>query len=264
MSIVNYFAANPSIANIPEMLGLGHHNPLGLPLVVQLILILLVVGGISYFDYHIRNKGKMNYYPILLSLFAFAMVLIYYYCFQKDFPVLYYGKFATSKPCIGWFCQHTIPGVGWVVAIIGMAALIFVIYTLLTALLQSMAGFCERTSMLEGKPWKEWKAAISIYLVGVTAVGVCSYTGAKATPWVLLATLVVLAGFVIGKVIADIVRYHKVGWSLLMGIFFLLGVMAAVMLTLECLSASIFLLIVLLVLFSRAKASTKQPQEEKK
>lgn len=264
MSIVDYFAANPSIANIPELLNLGHHNPLGLPLVVQLVLILLVVGAISYFDYYIRNKGKMNYYPILLSLFAFALVLIYYYCFQKDFPVLFYGKFATSKPCIGWFCQHEIPGVGWVVAIIGMAGLIYVIYTLLTALLQSMAGFCEQASMLESKPWKEWKSAISIYLVGVTAVGICAYVGAHATPWVLLATLVVLVGFVIGKVIYDIVRFHKVGWSLLMGLFFLLGVMAAVMLTLECLSASIFLLIILLVLFSRAKASKKQPQEEKK
>ena len=260
MNIINYFQSHLPISNYPDLLNLHHGNPLGISPLIQVLFIFVVVEALAVVDYFIRNRGKMQYYPYLFGLFALAMISIYYYCFQSGLPTIKNTNFMVDEPCIGWFCQHKIVGWGWTV--VGLVALIHVIYTLLCAVMQVMAGMSERAKMLEGKRWKEWKTALTFFLIGVTVSGIAIYANFKFTPWILLALAVAYLVFAIVKAVADIRRFHNHLWPVLMGVVFFLGILAVTMLTLECLRASIFLLVVLLVFFSRAKASKKNPKKK--
>ena len=157
MSFVDYINQfTPS--NIPDLLNIHHNNPLGIPIIAQLLIIFVLVEVMGVFDYKIRNKGKSQYYPVLYVLLAVSLISIYYYCFQSvecfqaAIPKL---KVIEDPYAIGWFCQHQIVGWGWVV--VGVLALIHVIYTLLCAVMQVTAEMSVHANLVEGKKWKEWK-----------------------------------------------------------------------------------------------------------
>lgn len=249
---------NDVITNIPDLLNLGHSNPLGINPIVQLIIVFVLVEVMAVFDFFIRKRDKAQFYPVLYTLLFLSMVAIYYYCFQTGLPTSHiYG---VDIPCIGWFCQHKT--VGWGVAAFTLIALTHVIYELLCAIMQVAAQLSVEAKMIEGKKWKEWKIALGILLFGVTIISVSSFIDNTFSAWSLLILIIVLAGFSLFKIIADSVRCHNPLWGILIGLTFFLGIFAILMLTIECLRGLIFLLAFFIAVFSLAKASKKKPKKK--
>ena len=247
------------ITNLPDLLDVHIDNFLGIPWLAQLIFIFVVIAVMEFFNYKIRHCGKSQYYPILYSLLAVSLLSIYYYCFQNGLPEVAMIKYLVAKPCIGWFCYHS--QVGWVLAILGILALIFVIYVLLTAIMQTLAQMSVDGGMIEGKPWKEYKVGLFLAFAGIVVCGLTYFIGAIPNAWALLIFAIVITLFVLIKIIMDIVRYKKVCWAIAVGLVFYIGILAAIMLSVECMRGASIVFVALLALFSRAKASKKQPKK---
>lgn len=251
-------------SNIPDLLNIHHNNPLGINLIAQLLIIFFVVEVMGFFDFKIRNRGKSQYYPVLYVLLAVSLVCIYYYCFQsiecfqaavpnlKDFD---------SSSYIGWFCQHKIVGWGW--AIVSILALIHVIYTLMCAIMQVTAEMSVHANLVEGKKWKEWKWAMYLSLIGVATCG-CIYFFTKSyssVTWTLLISQIILLAFVIGKMIADCVRSKSVLWGVSIALVFYIGLIAVIMMSIECMRGVSICFVVVLAGLTMAKASKKQQKK---
>lgn len=265
MSFVDYINQfTPS--NIPDLLNIHHNNPIGIPIIAQLLIIFVLVEVMGVFDYKIRNKGKSQYYPVLYVLLAVSLISIYYYCFQSvecfqaAIPKL---KVIEDPYAIGWFCQHQIVGWGWVV--VGVLALIHVIYTLLCAVMQVTAEMSVHANLVEGKKWKEWKWAMFIALVGVAICGCIYFVTQKYSTlsWAFVTMLAVLLLFIIGKMIADCIRSKSVLWGVSIALVFLIGMLAVIMTTVECMRGVSICFVVILAYLTMAKASKKQQKEVK-
>lgn len=258
MSLVQFIHDNSPVTNLPDLLGWHHNNPLGISPLAQLIIIFVLVAVMEAFDYMIRHREKPQYYPVLYALLGVSVVAVFYYCFQNGLPLLT-DSVQENQPCIGWFCQPSI--VGWPWAIVGLIALTFVIYSLLCAVMQVAAQLSVEAGLIEDKPWKEWKWALFIVLLGCAVVGISYYFNQAVSSWAFLAFNVLLVAFVIFKIVYDCIRCRNIFWSLLIGLTFLIGITATYMLTLECLRGLIFLLVLFMVFFSRAKARKKKKKE---
>lgn len=258
MNYTQYILENSPITNIPELFNIHHGNPLGINPIAQLVFIFIVVEVMGCFNFFIRQRGKSQYYPVLYSLLFVSLVSIYYYCFQADFPSALITGSNIEKPCIGWFCQYAKVGWGW--AIVNLTLLTHVIYSLLCAIMQVAAQLSVEADMIEGKKWKEWKIELGILLLGVMFVEISFFVSPILSSWSLLVLLICIAIFVIFKIIADSIRCHNFLWGFLIGITFFVGIIAAMMLTIECLRGLIFMFAVFLTIFSMAKASKKEPK----
>lgn len=263
MSIAQYIAENNPILNVPDLFNLYHSNPLGINPIVQLIFIFLVVEVMGVFNYQIRYKNKMQFYPVLYSLLAVAEFSIYYYCFQSGLGS--YGEYqitnagtSVSKPIIAWFCSPSI--VGWGVAIPCTIALIHVTYTLMSAVMQTAAQLTVEAKMIEGKKWKEWKAFMLLMMLGVLVIGVCSYIPDFniIASWTILITLILMTVFVIVKMVLDTIRSHSFKWGFFIGLTFWIGSIAAFILILDCFRGLVILLVFFMAFFSRIKARKKK------
>lgn len=263
MGIAQYIAENNPVINVPDLLNLHHGNPLGIPLIAQIIFIFLVAVVMLYFNYQIRHKGKSQYYPVLYSLFFVSLVSIYYYCFQSGLPEVQINMVGTvkSKAIIGWFCQPEF--VGWPIAIVGLLLTVVVAYSVLIAVMQVVAQLTVEAKLVEGKKWKEWKGALAIFLAGVLVMGVCSYVPDYhiVASWALFILLVMLAVFVVVKMVLDAIRMHSVKWALLVGLTFFVGFVAALMIILDCFRGFLFFLLIFMIFFSHVKARKKQVKE---
>ena len=260
MSLVEYIQSNDPITNIPELLNLHHGNPLGISPIAQLIFIFIVAEVMAVFNFYIRNRGKSQYYPVLYSLLFVSLVSIYYYCFQSVLPTSPVARTGIEQPCIGWFCQPATVGTGW--AIIGYAALTLVIYSILCAVMQVVAQLNVEAKMTEGKKWKEWKGAVILLMVGTLIFGITIFSSTMFASWALLVLFALIIIYVIVKIIADSVRCHNFWISLLIGLTFFIGIIGALMLTLECMRGIVFLCAFAAAILSNAKASKKQPKRE--
>ncbi|MCQ2283391.1 MAG: hypothetical protein MJZ57_00660 [Bacteroidales bacterium] len=260
MSIIDYLSANAPIYNLPDLMQLHHSNPLGIHPIAQLIFIFIVVEVMGFFNFKIRNRGKSQYYPVVSILLAVSLIAIYYYCFQSGLPAINETD-ALSKSCIGWFCQHQIVGWGW--AVVGVVLLVHVIYTLQCAIMQVTAEMSVHAGLSEGKKWKEWKWAMLLALMGVAACGACYYAGAVAVSWALFISQAILFAFVIGKIIADGIRAKNFLWGIAIGLVFYIGLIAVIMMTIECMRGAAFFFVVILSVLASAKASKKQPKNKK-
>lgn len=267
MGLVQYLHDGAPFANLTDMLNWHHGNPLGIGMVAQLVIILLLVEAMAVVNYFIRYRGKSQYYPALYTLLFFAVVAIYYYCFQDGMPTSYVKFSAEWKECLGWFCKPdpmlwpdgTQMHLGWGVAIVNTLLLTHVIYTMLCAVMQVAAQLSVEAKMIEGKKWKEWKIALGIVLAGVTAYGVGYYINPYVAAWSLFISQVLLAGFVIYKIVVDTMRCKNLLWGLLIGLTFYMGMVATMILSLECMRGLIFFLVVIISFLSTAKARKKNP-----
>ena len=247
------------ITNIPDLLGLYHNNPLGLTHEAQLLIIFLLVEVMAVFNFFIRKRDKAQFYPIVYVLLALSLLAVFYYCFQTKLPeiTLNMRDHSIHKPCIGWFCQHEIVGWGW--AIVGIAALTHVTYSLLCAVLQVSAQLYVEANYAEGKKWKEWKGILYALVFGIAVVGISSRSNYIFSSWVLCIVLALLILGVIIKIILDTKRMKKPLIALLIGVLFFIGVIATIMLILDCFRGLLFFVIIFLVVFISAKASKKKP-----
>lgn len=277
MSLVEYFNSNSPITNLPDLLNLHHSNPLGIDYMVQIIAIFVLVEVMALVNYMIRYRDKSNLYPALYTLLGVVLVMIYYYCFQDTLPlqkmhtILYSPTEGTAtmaadiinpnlatggRPAIGWFCYPEI--VGWPIAIVSLILLTQVIFCILSACMQVAAQLSVEAKLIEGKPWKEWKVAVFILLIGVLLTALAAFISPYATTWTLFGFQIVLLGFIIYKIVADSIRCQNVGWGLLIGLTFYAGILACMMLSLECLRGAIFFIVVLAAFLTNAKARKKK------
>ena len=277
MSIIEYFTTNSPITNLPDLLNLHHSNPLGINYIVQIAIIFVLVEVMAFVNFRIRYRDKSQLYPALYTLLGIVLVMIYYYCFQDTLPLsrmhstLYAPTEGTAtmaaditnpnvasggRPAIGWFCYPEI--VGWPIAIVSLILLTQVIFCILSACMQVAAQLSVEAKLIEGKPWKEWKAAVYLLLIGVLLTALSAFISPIATTWTLFGFQIVLLGFVIYKIIIDIKRCHSFKWGFLIGLTFYLGIVACLMLSLECLRGAIFFIVVLAAFLTNAKARKKK------
>lgn len=260
MNIIEYLNSN-LFYSLPEVLNLHHNNPLGLHPVVELVAIFVVVAVMGYFNHKIRYYGKKEYYPILYILLAVSTIFIYYYCFQDGLPSIEPNN-PEARSCIGWFCHPDAVGLPW--AVVGIAGIMVVIYNMLIAIMQATAEMTVQAKLIEGKPWKEWKWAVYIALLSVAACGFSHKASHQAISWTLIITQLILLSFIIGKMIADIIRSKKIIWSISISLIFYIGLVAVMILTTECMRGTVFFFVGCLAVFTAAKARNKKPKGQKK
>ncbi len=265
MSALEYLSTNAPITNYPDLLGWHHNNPLGIHPVAQLFFILIVVGVMAYFNFQIRKRGKSQYYPVLYSLLAVSLVSIFYYCFQSfDSPEylvpLWKYEYVGARPCIGWFCHPA--NVGWFWTIFSVIALVFVIYSLLNAVMQTVAQMSVEAKLIDAKPWKEWKAGVYLALAGVVICGICYFLAAEVSAWSLIIFEAVMLCFIIGKMIMDSIRCKNPLWGIAIALVFYFGIIASIMLTIECMRGTVAFFVAVLIILSKAKASKKKVKTE--
>ena len=266
MGLVEYIATNSPITNIPKLLDLHHSNPLGLPVVAHYIIILVLAATMFTVNQLISYRGKQKLYPVLYTLLGLTLVATYYYCFidgsflrtcNRIEGTGFYSVEFEPQAIIGWFCMPSI--VGWGTAIISLVLITFVIYAILSATMQTVAELSVNGGMsLDTKPWKEWKIAVFIMLIGTLATTAALFSSPKTSSWLLIVTEILLLGFSIYKVIADTRRTRGFGWGLLIGAIYFIAIQASMMLTLECLRGCVFFIVLLAAFLTQAKARKKK------
>lgn len=250
MGISEYIASRLPIFNLPDLLNVHHDNPLGLDPIIQLVVILFSVSVMAYFNFLIRYRDKQQYYPLLYILFGFSIIFILYYSFQSCLPIV------NGDPCVGWFCRAEIVGIGW--TIVNVILLMFVVYSLLCAVMQIVAQLSVEAKMIEGKKWKEWKIALGLFLLGITVVCTTQYINLTIPAWALIATSAALLIFCLVKIVLDSARCHNILWGSLIGITYYVGIMSIMLLTIEVLCAIPPVAVPLIVILSLAKARKKK------
>lgn len=266
MSIVDYVSNSSPITNIPDLFNIHHSNPLGIPVAVQWAVILLLAAVMFFVNIRISYHDKQKLYPTLYSLLGLTLVACGYYCFI-DGSFLREGYFIEGtgfrsvdfdpRPFIGWFCMPGI--VGWGKALIALVLLTFVIYSVLSAVMQTVAELSVHAGMsLETKPWKEWKVAVFIMLIGALMVTVTLFSNVVLSSWMLVATVLVLLAFVIYKIVRDAMRCKSFGWGLLIGFIYLVSIYLCLILSIECLRGCVFFIVLLAAFLTQAKARKKK------
>ena len=244
-----------TLSNLPDLLGLHFGNPLGLSPLAMLIIIFVVVSVMTVFNHQIRYNDGGRFYPTLYTLFGVALVAVFYYAFQADLPKL------DDNACIGWHCRSSIVGLTW--AIVGIALTIFASFCLFIATMQIVAQLSVEAGMsLEEKRWKEWKWGLAIVLFGISVAGIAFEINKTVGSWGLLVTSLLTVAFVIFKIVRDTLYCGNFLWALLIGIVFLLGTAASMMLFLEVTHACVYLIVFLVAFFAMAKARKKKPAKK--
>lgn len=263
MSLVDFISTNAPITNLhelPGLMGLQHNNPLGFPLWLQLVIILVLTELMGVVNWRVRHKGESQYYPLLYTLLALTLLACGYYCFQCTFPEYKVWPDLDPRPFIGWFCMPSI--VGWPLAIAMLVLLSHVIYCIISAVMQTTAQINVEAGFTEGKPWKEWKIEVFTMIIAALLTTVALFASYTASSWMLIVGEVAIVLFVVYKIIADTIRSRKFGWSLLTGIVFLAGIEVCYMLTLECLRGCVFFIVLLAAFLTQAKARKKKAYKE--
>jgi len=266
MVLSEFINSNAPITNLPELIGLHHSNPLGIPVLAQLIVIMVLAAVLFYVNIRISYHGKQKLYPTLYTLLGLTVLACLYYCFI-DTSFLRTGTRIEGtgfqsvdfdpKPFIGWFCMPGI--VGWGKALVSLTLMTFVIYSILSALMQTVAELSVNGGMsLEKKAWKEWKIAVFVMLIGALVTTVTLFSSFVTSSWMLIVTELLLVVFVIIKIIADSKRSRGFGWGLLIGLIYFIGIEACLMLTLECLRGCVFFIVLLAAFLTQAKARKKK------
>ena len=245
-----------TLTNLPDLLGLHFGNPLGLTPLAMLIIIFVVVGVMTYFNHQIRYRDGGSYYPVLYTLFGVSLVAVFYYVFQADLPKI------EDTACIGWHCRSSlVGGVAW--AVVGIVLTSLVSFGLFIATMQIVAQVSVEAGMsLEEKRWKEWKWGLGIVLFGMAVTGIAFEINQNIGSWALLVTALATVAFVIFKIVRDTIYCHNFLWALLIGVVFLLGTAASMVLFLEVIHACVYLTIFLVAFLAMAKARKKKPAKK--
>ena len=243
------------LTNLPDLLGLHISNPLGLSPLAMIIIIFVLVCAMTVFNHQIRYRDGERFYPALYSLFGVSLVAVFYYVFQADLPMV------DGKACIGWHCYATqAGGIFW--AIVGIALTTLVSFGIFIATMQIVAQVSVEAGMsLQEKRWKEWKWGLAIVLLGVCIAGITYAFNRSVSGWTMVATAVLTTAFTIFKIVRDTIYCGNFLWALLIGLVFLLGTAASMVLFLDVLHACVYLVVFLAAFMARAKARKKKPRK---
>lgn len=222
----------------------------------MLIAVVVIVAVMTVFNYQIRFRDGGRFYPVLYTLFGVSLLIVFYYIFQRDLPL------ADGVACIGWYCRPDLAG-GMTWAIVGMVLTAFVSFGLFIAAMQIVAQLSVEAGMsLEEKRWKEWKWGLALVLIGMTAAGIGYAVNRSFAGWALVVTAVLTVAFVICKIVRDTIYCGNFLWALLIGVVFLLGTAASMVLFLEVIHACVYLTVFLVAFLSMSKARKKKPSKK--
>ena len=256
-SLSNYISANAPMSNLPELLGLHHSDPLGLhPIVIPVFLLLLAV-AMHVISHQIYYKQRGNLFTWLYVLLVVATLSTYYYCFSGDLPQFEDWQLHNDEISIGWFCQQSIVGLGW--SLVGELLLTYVVYTFLSALML-MVEYVSDNRGMEETAWQEWQYLIFVMLLGAAIAGVVDYFAPITSVWIMIVYQLLMLFITIAKLIADIVRSHKVGRCLFAAVSFFVGIEAVTMLAIECIEGYIYIFLPVVVIISIASTRYKKKQ----
>ena len=245
------------IINLPDLLGFHIGNPFGLSPLTMLIIILVLVCTMTWFNHQIRYRDGGRFYPVLYTLFGLSLLSVFYYVFQAELPMV------DGKPCIGWHCHASLAG-GMFWAIVGIALTTVVSFGLFIATMQIVAQVSVEAGMsLQEKRWKEWKWGLAIVLLGISATGIIFEFSRAAAGWAMVITAVLTVAFTTFKIVRDTVNCGNFLWALLIGIVFLLGTAASMALFLDVIHACVYLVVFLAAFMAQAKARKKTPKNRK-
>ena len=256
-SLSNYISANAPMSNLPELLGLHHSDPLGLhPIVIPVFLLLLAV-AMHVISHQIYYKQRGNLFSWLYVLLVVAIISTYYYCFSGDLPHFVDWQLHNDEISIGWFCQQSIVGLGW--SLVGELLLTYVVYTFLSALML-MVEYVSDNRGMEETAWQEWQYLIFVMLLGAAIAGVVDYFAPITSVWIMIVYQLLMLFITIAKLIADIVRSHKVGRCLFAAVSFFVGIEAVTMLAIECIEGYIYIFLPVVVIISIASTRYRKKQ----
>ncbi len=245
-----------TLTNLPDLLGFHIGNPLGLSPLAMLIIISVVVAVMTVFNHQIRYRDGGRFYPVLYTLFGVSLLAVFYYVFQAELPT------ADGAACIGWYCHSSATG-SVALAIVGIVLTTLVSFGLFIATMQIVAQLSVEAGMsLEEKRWKEWKWGLGIVLLGVSVAGIAYAISRPAAGWALFATALATVAFVIFKIVRDTIYCGKFLWALLIGLVFLLGTAASMVLFIEVIHACVYLTVFLVAFLAMAKARKKKPAKK--
>ena len=243
------------LTNLPDLLGLHICNPLGLSPLAMLIIIFVLVSTMTLFNHQIRYRDGARFYPVLYTLFGISLVVVFYYVFQANLPMV------DGKPSIGWYCHASLVG-GMFWAIMGIVLTTVVSFGLFIATMQIVAQVSVEAGMsLQEKRWKEWKWGLAIVLLGVCVTGITYEFTRPVAGWAMVVTAVLTVAFVIFKIVRDTIYCGNFLWALLIGLVFLLGTIASMALFLDVIHACVYLVVFLVAFLAQAKARKKKPQK---
>ena len=221
----------------------------------MLIIIFLLVGVMTVFNYLIRFREGSRYYPALYILFGLSIIASLYYIFQTDLPKV------ADTPCIGWICNFSAVGTLW--GIVGIIVMTVVSFCIFIATMQILAQVSVEAGMsLEEKRWKEWKLGLAIVLLGICIAGITYVFNRTASGWTLVITAILTVAFTIFKIVRDTIYCGNFLWALLIGVIFLIGTFVSMTLFLEVIHACVYLVVFLAVFMSQAKARKKKKRNK--
>ena len=242
------------LTNLPDLLGFHFGNPLGLCPWVMLVIIFVLVSTMTLFNHQIRYRDGARFYPTLYTLFGVSLLVVFYYVFQADLPLV------EGKPNIGWHCDASRVGLFW--AIVGIILTTVVSFGIFIATMQIVAQVSVEAGMsLQEKRWKEWKWGLAIVLLGVCVTGITYEFNRPVSGWAMVVTAVLTVAFTIFKIVRDTINCGNFLWALLIGLVFLLGTAASMALFLSVIHACVYLVAFLAAFMAQAKARKKKPQK---
>ena len=257
-TLSEYIDANAPMSNLPELLNLHHGNPLGLhPIAIPIFLLVLAV-AMHVTTHRIYYKDKRSLYPLLYTLVGLAVVSTYYYCFSADLPLFEDIDLHRKEISVGWFCQRNVVGIGW--SMLGEVLLTYIVYILMTAVMQLVAHLSDTMGMSE-KQWLEWQYVIFVMLLGAAIAGLLDEFAPIAGVWVMVVYQVLMLLMIVAKMVVDIVRTRNVGRCLLVAFTFFVGIEAVTMLAIECIEGYIYVFIPVVCIFATVSVRYKKKQE---
>ena len=253
----DYINANAPMTNLPELFGLHHSNPLGLPPIAIPAFLLVLAVAMHVISHQIYYKQRGNLFPWLYTLLVVATLSTYYYCFSGDLPQFEDWQLRRKEVSVGWFCQQSIVGLGW--SLLGELLLTYVVYCFLSALMLMVEYVSGFRGMAE-TAWQEWLYLIFVMLFGAAIAGVADFFAPITGVWIMIGYQLLMLLITIAKLIADIVRSHKVGRCLFAAISLFVGIEAVTMLAIECIEGYIYVFLPVVIIISIASTRYKKKQ----
>lgn len=257
MSAIQYLTDISPVLNLNDLFGITHNNPLGIHPLSVLISIFIVVMIMQYLNYRIRWKDEERHYPWVYGLFAVASLSIIYYAFMPmDYQIKVLGSdlCVYGKDYIGWWCDPH--AVGWCWAIVGIICGILVAYSIFSVTQQIIAHLSEKANI---HTWKEYKNGFYAWLIGLSVYSLllAISPNSKIGAWVLFTLGVMIAVFVLCKMIADTIRSKSV-WSIPLALLFVIGVGLGMVVAYETLRGASLFIIIILAIYARIHSVKKK------
>lgn len=259
-----YWIDHP-VDNFTEIFGALHDNPLGISPLFMVIFIFLAVEAMEFFSSEVRHKGKTHLYGLTVGLYAVSLLAIAYYGFMDPDAIDRYfnpdGSIDVAKSYyLAWFCYPRIVGWGW--TIFGVAALIHVVYCMLSVTLQFVRELMEKAGCEDSS---DWRGGVWIWLIGSLCWAVAYFFNKQElAAWIIIVYLIVNVLYAVCSIAFYIVKGRKPLYTICAGVLFYVGMLYTMILAFECVRVTYAIVLPLLLLFNRARSYKVEKKKRQK